>query len=72
MSSYLICGLALLLRKFSSLYSMNNVKSHNPMSASSIPKSLSNKRKLSKTPSLPLNVSESNQTHNEDYKISFN
>ena len=44
MLSYLICGLALLHKVFSSLYSMINDKSHNPMSTSSISKSLSNKR----------------------------
>ena len=76
MLSYLICGLALLLRVFSSLYSINNNNSHKSMSTSSISKSLSNERttrqqseeKLSKIPSLPLNISESYQTQIEDYR----
>ena len=67
MLRYLTCGLTLLLKVLSSLYDINNDKSHKPMSASSISKSLSNKRttrqqskeKLGKTSSLPLNVIKS-------------
>ena len=56
---------------------MNKDKSHKPMSASSIYKSFSNnpatrqksKEKLSKTSSLPLNVTEGAQTNSEDYSF---
>ena len=56
---------------------MDNEKTHKPLSASSISDSLSTKRKTrkqskekpSKTPSLPLNVTEGVQTHREDYSL---
>ena len=56
---------------------MDKDKSHQPISASSISKSLSNKRtsrekskkKPRETPSLLLNVTEGAQTHSEEYTI---
>ena len=55
---------------------MDNEKTHT-LSASNISDSLSTKRKTrkqskekpSKTPNLPLNVTEGVQTHHEDYKF---
>ena len=78
MLNYLICGLVLLLRVFSSLFCINNTNSHKRMSASRLFKDLSNKRITRQhfrhkpscnTLNLRVKVSESDQTHTEDYRV---